>query len=67
MMDNNLLATPLEQKIKLGTHQNFEKINTTVYDSILGKFCYLTHSKPDLMFSVGLLSRFMENPFAEHP
>ena len=66
MMDNNPSNSPLEQKIKLSAKENSKKICTTVYRSILEKLCYLTHTRPVLMFSVGLLSRFMENPSVEH-
>ena len=66
MMDSNPSNSPLEQKIKLSATKNLEKICTTIYRSILGKLRYLTHTRPDLMFSIGLLSRFMENPSVEH-
>ena len=66
MMDSNPSNSPLEQKIKLSATENSEKICTTVYRSILGKLRYLTHTRPDLMLSNGLLSRFMENPSVEH-
>ena len=66
MMDSNPSNSPLEQKIKLSTTENSEKISTTIYRSILKKLRYLPHTRPDLMFSIGLLSRFMENPLVEH-
>ena len=66
MMDSNPSNSPLKQKIKLCTTENSEKISTTVYRSILRKLRYLTHTRLNLMFSIGLLSRFMENPSVEH-
>ena len=66
MIDSNRSNSPLEQKIKLSAIENSERICTIVYRSILGKLCYLTHTRPDLMFSVSLLNRFMENPSVEH-
>ena len=66
MIDSNPSNSPLEQKINLCTTENSEKISTTIYKSILGKLRYLTHTRPDLMFSIGFLSRFMENSSVEH-
>ena len=66
MMDSNPSNSLVKQKIKLSALKNSERICTTVYRSILEKLCYLTHKRPDLMFSVGLLSRFMENPSVKH-
>ena len=66
MIDSNPSNSPIEQKIKLSATENSKNICTTVYKSILRKLRYLTHTRPDLMFSVGFLSRFMENPLVEH-
>ena len=44
MMDSNPSNSPLEQKIKLCTTENLEKISTTVYRSVLRKLRYLTHT-----------------------
>ena len=65
MMNINPSISLLELKIKLSTEENSKRLCTTVYRSILGKLHYLSPTRPDLMFSVGL-SRFMENPSVEH-
>ena len=40
--------------------------NATKYRSIVGSLRYLVNSRPDLAFSVGMVSRFMETPNPEH-
>ena len=37
-----------------------------MYRSIIGSLRYLVNSRPDLAYSVGYVSRFMENPTTEH-
>ncbi|XP_074306425.1 secreted RxLR effector protein 161-like [Silene latifolia] len=43
-----------------------EKADPTTYTSIVGCLLYLTASRPDLMFTASLLSRFMQNPSQHH-
>ena len=37
-----------------------------MYRSIIGSLRYLVNSRPDLAYSVGYVSRFMDNPTTEH-
>jgi hypothetical protein len=37
-----------------------------MYRSVVGSLRYLVNSRPDLTYSVGYISRFMENPTTEH-
>ena len=37
-----------------------------MYRSVVGSLRYLVHTRPDLAYSVGIVSRFMENPTTEH-
>ena len=41
-------------------------VNETYYKQIMGSLMYLTASRPDLMFVVSLLSRFMSRPTEMH-
>jgi hypothetical protein len=43
-----------------------EAVNATEYQSIMSALRYLLHTWPDLAFPVGYLSRFMEEPRADH-
>ncbi|CAA6657040.1 unnamed protein product [Spirodela intermedia] len=41
-------------------------VDSTYFHSLIESLRYLTHTRPDLTFSVGLLSKFMEHPTSEH-
>jgi len=43
-----------------------EAINTTLYQQLVGSLMYLTVTRPDIMYVVCLISRYMANPKAEH-
>jgi len=56
----------MEEKIKLSKESTAEKVDATQYRSIIGGLRYLTHTRPDIMFAVGYLGRFMEDPREDH-
>jgi hypothetical protein len=56
----------MEQRIKLITTEKGTGIDQTRFRSIVGSLRYLVITRPDLSFSVGLVSRFMEDPSKEH-
>ncbi|XP_062229998.1 secreted RxLR effector protein 161-like [Phragmites australis] len=56
----------MEQRLKLSKASSAPPVDATEYQSIIGSLRYLVHSCPNLAFSVGYASRFMENPTAEH-
>ncbi|KAJ8503716.1 hypothetical protein OPV22_004602 [Ensete ventricosum] len=40
--------------------------NARYYRSLVGGLIYLTHTRPDITFSVGVVSRFMQSPSKHH-
>ena len=62
----NAVATPLEARVKFTNEEGRSTVNTTVYRSLIGSLRYLTHTRLDLLSSVGILSRYMESPTLEH-
>jgi hypothetical protein len=66
MTDCNPTDTPMEQRIKLTTAKKGTEKDETRCRSITGSLRYLVNTRPDLSFSVGLVSRFMETPNKEH-
>ena len=61
----NSAITPLEARAQFTYEEGKSTVNSTVYRSLIGSLRYLTHTLPDLLFAVGILSRHMENPTQE--
>lgn len=59
-------ATHMESRLKLSKQSTAEPVNAMEYRRIIGALRYLLHTRPDLAFSVGYLSRFMEEPHQDH-
>ena len=60
------LSTPLEARGKFTYNEGSDRVNVTHFRSLIGSLGYLTHTRPALLYSVGILSRYMEKPSQEH-
>ncbi len=58
MLDCNLVNTPMECGNKLSKFDSGEKVNYTLFKSLVRSLRYLTFSRPDILFAVGLVSVF---------
>lgn len=66
-MENcNPLHNPIVPGTKLTKDVTCEKVDSTFYKQIVGSLMYLTATRPDTMFVVSLISRFMESPTKMH-
>jgi hypothetical protein len=64
--DCNSCDVPMQAKLKLSRKDDSPCVDATKYRSLVGKLRYLVNTRPDLAFSVGYVSRFMEEPHMEH-
>jgi hypothetical protein len=62
----NPCATPMEPRLKLSKESAGSLVDATEYRSLVGSLRYLVNTRPDLAYSVGYVSRFMEKPTDEH-
>ena len=66
MTDSNDTKIPMDPGTKLVKAEDGELVDATYYRSLIGSLRYLLHTRPDLSYSVGLLSRFMQDPKDHH-
>ena len=52
--------------MKLVREGKGKSVDPTFYKSLIGSLRYLTATRPDIVFGVGILSRFMEKPYNCH-
>ncbi|KAK3122095.1 hypothetical protein QOZ80_8BG0665070 [Eleusine coracana subsp. coracana] len=57
LTDCNPALTPMEEKLKLSRHSTAKEVDATQYRRLVGSLRYLAHTRPDLAFSVGYVSR----------
>ena len=51
---------------KLSKDENGVLVDLTLYRSMIGNLLYLTASRPDIAFSVGVCARYQANPKESH-
>ena len=66
MLGCNPCQTPMVTRLKLSKQTETPLVDATKYRSLVGSLRYLVHTRPDLAFAVGYVSRFMEEPHEEH-
>ncbi|CAD6344099.1 unnamed protein product [Miscanthus lutarioriparius] len=66
MKDCNSTKIPMEPGNKLDADKGGVPVDSTEYRKMIGCLRYLLHTRPDLSYSVGVASRFMENPTVMH-
>ena len=63
MSDYNASKTPMECHLKLNQDGEGTEVESTLFRRMIGCLRYLTLTRPDLVYSVSYLSRFMSKPY----
>ncbi|XP_051145340.1 uncharacterized mitochondrial protein AtMg00810-like [Andrographis paniculata] len=66
LRDSKGVRTPLGQQDKLSKDDDGKTVDQKLYKSIIGSLLYLTVSRPDISFSVGVCARFQSTPKESH-
>ncbi|KAJ0601440.1 putative RNA-directed DNA polymerase [Helianthus annuus] len=66
MLDCKPATTPNDTTVKLCVDRGRELEDPTMYRQIVGSLVYLTLTRPDISFIVGVLSRYMQRPRKPH-
>ncbi|NAU72117.1 hypothetical protein EE085_29350, partial [Klebsiella pneumoniae] len=56
------IGTPISTGCKLDSDPSGKPIDQKLYRGMIGSLLYLTASRPDIIFAVGLCARFQSNP-----
>lgn len=57
---------PMDPKLQITKDEDGEPVDSTKFKSMVGGLRYLVHTRPDIAFSVGIVSRYMERPTVMH-
>jgi hypothetical protein len=66
MADCKAVATPMKERLRLSQDNMTEEVDVTLHHHIVGSLRYLIHTRPNLTYVVGYVSRFLERPTEEH-
>ncbi|XP_074271853.1 secreted RxLR effector protein 161-like [Silene latifolia] len=66
MEDCETAITPMNANEKLQRDDGTGKADEKHYRSIVGGLNYLTHTRPDIAYSVSVVSRFLHSPTKQH-
>jgi len=62
----NSVKNSIVPDFKLTKDEGGVQVDSTLYKQMVGSLMYLTATRPDLMFVVSLISRYMEHPTESH-
>jgi hypothetical protein len=60
------ISIPLEQNVKLSADERDLVEDTNMYICIVGSLIYMTITRPDLNYAIGVMSQFMQTPRKPH-
>lgn len=66
MEESNSVHSPIVTSFKVFKDENGVKIDATFFKQMVGSLMYLIATRPDLMFVVSLISRYMGQPTELH-
>ena len=62
----NSVRTPTSPNVKLTVDLLGKSVDPSLYRSMIGSFLYLTASRPDISYNVGVCARYQVNPKESH-
>ena len=66
MSNCNASKMPMECRLKLNRDGEGSEVEYTLFRRIIGCLRYLTLTRPNLIYTVSFLSRFMSKPYSDH-
>ena len=59
-------STPIDPNHKLGEAEGDTSVDREMYQRLVGKLIYLSHTRPDIAYAVSVISQFMHSPKEVH-
>uniref|UniRef100_A0A3Q7IUY6 Reverse transcriptase Ty1/copia-type domain-containing protein n=1 Tax=Solanum lycopersicum TaxID=4081 RepID=A0A3Q7IUY6_SOLLC len=59
-------ATPIELNAKMRAHEGKDLEDVMMYQKLVSSLIYLTQTRPDISFAVGVMSRYMHKSKKQH-
>ncbi|KAK6162210.1 hypothetical protein DH2020_002051 [Rehmannia glutinosa] len=66
MEEKSSVKIPMNTSVKMDMDADGKAVDQTRYRALIGSLLYLTASRPDITFAVGLCARFQSNPKESH-
>jgi len=66
MEESNAVSTLVDCGIKLSRYNEGSNVDATYFKSLVGSLHYLTYIRPNILYGVELVSRYMEKPKSTH-
>ena len=60
------MKTPMAPLLTLEKDSNGKSVIVTLYKGMIGSLLYLTATRPDIMYSIGLCARYQSDPKESH-
>ena len=60
------VRTPMSPNVKLTIDLLGKSVDSSLYRSMIGSLLYLTTSRPDVSYSLGVYARYQDNPKESH-
>ncbi|RVW31461.1 Retrovirus-related Pol polyprotein from transposon RE1 [Vitis vinifera] len=60
------VSTPMDPNHKLGEAKEEPVVDKRIYQRLVGRLIYLAHTRPDIAYSVSMISQFMHDPRESH-
>ena len=60
MLECKPVSTPVNTIVKLQKNATNEGVDSTLFRQLIGSLRYVFHSRPDIVYSVGVASRYMK-------
>ena len=61
MMASKPVASPIEQNHRLSEAHGEKKVDGKMYQRLVKRLIYLAHTRPDIVYSISVISQFMHD------